>query len=195
MAFDRLKIFKDDNEKDTSTTSIKEHLVDEIELKTTPPRGSNGRFISKKAFFSKADLDGKKKKGEGEKPSVVQKGVSTVSFYGIDIRRAYHDQKWYFSIDDIIHLAKPMTLGSKITKKNNYKKIFDEVTITLSEISYADADGIIKLIRELDAAFPGPLARHLHGSLQTPNPAEKTKSAETELKETAPPANPSDRVG
>jgi len=196
MAFNPLgKIFQDGKEKDISTASIKEHLAEKIKPATTPLRGPRGRFISKKASSPKVATDKERKKGKEEKPSVAQRDVSTVSFYGIDIRRIYHDKKWCFSTDDIILLAKPVTLGGKIKRKNNFKKVFDEVTTTLSGVSYADADGTVKLIQAMDATFPGPLSRCLHNSLQMPIQAEKTEPTETELKEPTAPSNPSDRVG
>ncbi len=196
MAFNPLKIFQDGEQKDASPAPVKEHLVEELKPKAAPLRGPGGKFISKKASSSKtAPAKGKKKKKTTKKPSVETKEVATVSFYGIDIRRIYHDKKWYFSTDDIMLLAKPIILGGKITKKKNYKKVFDEIAETISGVSYADADGTVKLIQAMEATFPGPLVRHLHGSLQVSNPLEKIEPAETELKEPAAPSNPSDRVG
>jgi hypothetical protein len=193
MAFDPLKIFKDNKQEEAA--SAKEDQDKKAKTRTMPLRGPNGKFISKRALTTQKATAKEKRKKKVKFPSKKTQETSIVSFYGVDIRRVSQNKEWYFSTEDILSLAQPVKLGGKITKKDNYKKVFDEVTETISGVSFADAEGIIKIIRELNASFPGPLVRHLQSSLQTPSPADNLKPVKTKATKPAPPANPSDRVG
>jgi hypothetical protein len=155
---------------------------EELQIKRTILRGPNGKFISKKA---------KKAAKKKERASLVKVPLN-VTFYGREIKKIYDGQNWYFCVNDIIALARP-PLGQEIIKrKKNFSQVQKRVAQTFSDIIYADAPGCLELIREVDAVFPGPLARWLRESSKMP--PEETPKVEAKETVNGPVIdNPSDR--
>lgn len=113
----------------------------EPQVKRVILRGPQGKFVSKKP----------------KKPVVV-------TFYGREIRKIHDGGKWYFAIEDIMASAAPNVFGGKITKKSSFKKLQKSLSKTIDNIVYADAEGCIKLIHEVEGIFPGPLPDWLRES-------------------------------
>jgi hypothetical protein len=112
-------------------------------------RGIRGRFISK----NKEAIPEKKSE---EVPTV------THTFYNIPIRKFLIGKTWHFSIDDILNIAAPCNPDEyAITFKKNYQNVKNLILVLVNEIEAANAEGILKLIKEVNGTFPGPLERWL----------------------------------
>ena len=109
-------------------------------------RGTRGRFVSKK-----------------NQEKILPSAESTaLIFYGKTVRKFVSAGKAYFAIEDILALAAPKDVSvDKISFTDNYDYVKQKVVKMINQIEVADADGILKLIREVVGIFPGPLERWL----------------------------------
>lgn len=147
----------------------------EPQIKRSPLRGPGGKFISKKQKV--------------RKPIAA---AITATFYGREIRKVYDGKKWYFAAEDILALANPLSGKEKVRRKKTFENVKKSVSKTINNTLYSDTDGCIKLIREVEGEFPGPLPDWLKESSAFPYEAppkvkEAAPSGET------PTSNPSDR--
>lgn len=165
--------------KDDKPEPFKQDPVGEKEVftpKNNLIRGAHGRFVSKKATSEKSNSKGQEKRKEKENKKTAAsssvKGPFEVMFFGKSIRKFVDKDKWFFSIDDILSLnVNPDFNGIK--KKETYNDIEKQVTRRIINITVADKEGILKLIREVKGTFPGPLARWLEESSKMEIPPEE----------------------
>jgi hypothetical protein len=118
-------------------------------------RDNKGRFIGKKKE------EKLKKETKEEKPEII-----SVTFYGKEVRKIYSNGKWYFNIEDIYNLSWQKSEKEPVTTSENYEKIKKEISQKFGEGDYATAEGIKKLVNEVNGIFPGPLTRWLDESSQ-----------------------------
>lgn len=108
-------------------------------------RGAKGRFVSVKI-----------------EQLVPEKEVETVTFYSKPIRKYQIAGKTYFIVKDILTLASPTDISIDTIKyTDNFDEIKNKVIKIVDQQEVADAEGILKLIKEVVGIFPGPLARWL----------------------------------
>lgn len=154
------------------------------QIKRTLMRGPNGKFISKKQKVKKTV----KKKVKIHKIAAPV----IVTFFGREINKVYDGKKWYFTVDDILGLASPLSPDGRVRQKKTLKNVQKKVSKKINNVVYADADGCIKLLKEVEGVFPGPLVRWLAESSQLPYEAPpKVKKAAPSGE--PPASNPSDR--
>lgn len=110
-------------------------------------RGKGGKFISLKKLEQTKELP----------PTQPIK----TTFFAQEIRKYYVGDKVYFAIDDILKTATPFLGKDEINYTEDYEKIRALVSKKIGEVEVADADGILRLIKEVVAVFPGPLSRWL----------------------------------
>lgn len=110
-------------------------------------RGERGKFVSLKKLEEKKELP-------LTNPVIV-------TFFNQTIKKYFIGDKVYFSIDDILKTAVPLFGKEKIEYTEDYEKTRTIVAKKIGGVEVADADGILRLIREIVAVFPGPLARWL----------------------------------
>ena len=135
---------KKNNGQSTDIERLKKFLVDE---KRKIARGSRGKFISLKKLEAQKELP----------VAPAQK----VTFFGKEIRKYYIGDKVFFAVDDILATATPLTGKEMIEYTEDFEKIKELTTKKVGEVLVADADGILRLIKEVVAIFPGPLSRWL----------------------------------
>jgi hypothetical protein len=135
---------KKNNGQSTDIERLKKFLIDE---KRKIARGSRGKFVSLKKLEEKKELP----------VTSAQK----VTFFGKEIRKYYIGDKVFFAVDDILATATPLTGKEMLEYTEDFEKIKELTTKKVGEVLVADADGILRLIKEVVAAFPGPLSRWL----------------------------------
>lgn len=110
-------------------------------------RGEKGRFVSLKKI---------------EKQKELPLGAPTKAvFFTKEIRRYFIGDKVYFAIDDILTTASPLLGKEVIDYTKDYEKVRAMVAKKIGDVEVADAEGILRLIKEVVAIFPGPLSRWL----------------------------------
>lgn len=93
---------------------------------------------------------------------IPEKEVETVTFYSKPIRKYQIAGKTYFIVSDILALASPTDVSIDTIKyTDNFDEVKNKVIKITDQQEVADADGILKLIKEVVGVFPGPLARWL----------------------------------
>jgi len=149
----------------------------EPQVKKVIVRGSGGKFISKKPSDVKTVESKEKRKvvkmAKPVKPAkkVLKPKVSEViivDFYGKNVRKVYSVGKWYFAIDDIVAIATPFNPEKPLKFKKDFEKIISEVSKMFDEVVYSDDKGCLKIIRQIEGQFPGPITRWLTESAQLP---------------------------
>ena len=135
---------KKNNGQSTDIERLKKFLVDE---KRKIARGSRGKFVSLKKLEEQKELP----------VTSAQK----VTFFGKEIRKYYIGDKVFFAVDDILATATPLTGKEMVEYTEDFEKIKELTTKKVGEVLVADADGILRLIKEIVATFPGPLSRWL----------------------------------
>lgn len=159
---------------------------DSTPVKTTPVRGHDGKFLSTK-------LRSKKE----EKPEVVEnkgttvKGPYPITFNGHEVRRYYQDGKWYFSLDDIAHVAHLNAEDPTIRKGDPEKmeKAKKEYASQIEGIEVAKPKDIAKFIPYFKGNMPGPITDWLVLNADAPVPEDPANQTATK---TISPMNPSD---
>lgn len=175
----------------------KEETQEEPQIKQAPLRGPDGKFISKgpKSTKRKRGLSKKAKKTIDKKiQTATVKPAVTITFFGREIKKVYDGKDWYFAVNDIIALAGPPSGKEVVRKRKSFEKVQKKVGTKIEGIVYADADGCLSLIKEVNGVFPGPLARWLTESSKLPykKPSKIEKKEEVSGAE-MPIVNPSDR--
>lgn len=163
----------------------------EPQIKRSLTRGPKGRFISK-AFNSSAVISKNKLKAMKKVKIQIPAAPVSVTFFGREIKKVYHEKKWYFAVEDVLALASPPSGKEKVRRKKTLNNVQKKITKKIDNVVYADADGCIKLIREVEGEFPGPLSRWLAESSQLPYEAAPKIKKAAPTGET-PTSNPSDR--
>ena len=135
---------KKNNGQSTDIERLKKFLIDE---KRKIARGSRGKFVSLKKLEEKKELP----------VTSAQK----VTFFGKEIIKYYIGDKVFFAVDDILATATPLTGKEMVEYTEDFEKIKELTTKKVGEVLVADADGILRLIKEVVAIFPGPLSRWL----------------------------------
>lgn len=176
--------------------------IEEPQIKRTLLRGPNGKFISQKkraVMEKKGGVKTRAKKGKEVKKLAGKKTKTTkakppvqATFFGKEITKIYDGKKWYFSVEDILALAGPSMPDKKVRKKKTFESVKKNVATTIKNVVCADADGCVKLIREIKGVFPGPLSRWLVESSILPYTSPPIPQDETTTTPT-PASNPSDR--
>lgn len=119
-------------------------------------RGIRGRFLGKKKQVKdvpKKDLPSK------DLPSTEP---TALTFYGKTVRKFLCDGKAYFAIEDILSLGAPNDVSvDAISFTDNFDAVKQEMMKTANGLEVADAEGILRLIKEVIGVFPGPLERWL----------------------------------
>lgn len=110
-------------------------------------RGEKGKFVSLKKL-------------EKEKELPLTHPVKK-TFFGKEIRIYYVGDKVYFAIDDIIATATPFLSKETIEYTEEYETIRQSIAKKIGDIEVADANSILRLIKEVKGEFPGPLSRWL----------------------------------
>lgn len=125
-------------------------LVDKLIPPPTPylKRGTKGRFVSKK------------KTAELPPPTISHETV-TVTFYGSSISKYRVDTLWYFSIADVLAVGKTPINLEKVQYSDQFEEVKKKNSIKVDNIEVADATGMMNIIKEVKAVFPGPLSRWL----------------------------------
>lgn len=153
---------------------IKKFLVDE---KRKIIRGEKGKFVSLK----KIELE----------KSLPNAQPIELTFFGKKVRKFYVGDWVFFAVDDIIATANPLPNKDQIEYAEDYEQIRTQITRKIGDVDVADAAGILKIIRQIQAVFPGPLARWLNENSTQPPPPTPPKTEEN--KNSTSPINPSDR--
>ena len=162
----------------------------EAQAKRPLLRGPNGKFISRKKPQAAKPAKGGKK--AADKKTAKVKPSMTVTFYGREINKVYDGKNWYFNVNDLVALAAPPPGKERVRKKTSFEKTLKTVSTIIEGIVYADADSCLRLIKEVEGNFPGPLARWLTETASLPyeEPAEERKDNGEPEQSTS---NPSDR--
>lgn len=155
--------------------------------KDTSTEGVKSSSPSKKTQKRKK-TEPKKTKDNGAQEPI------TVTAYGKSVRKIYKDGKWYFAVEDIIAMATVPEPGKKIKYKDGFEGTKKKVTKNIGNVAYADSTGNIKLLREMEASFPGPIHSWLATSAEIEYfPPQPTKRTSVGSKDVAPGVgNPSD---
>lgn len=147
---------KPEDEKNTipDTTTLPTQTVQHP--KSAPLRGPGGKFVSKKVTE--------------KTPPAVKKdaGVTqTVTFYGNAIRKWHVDDVWYFSLLDILTMAKvlnPLAYLSELKTNEKTKELISKNTKTIAAeacVSYPQFMQLLPILRSKDCVFPGPFPEWL----------------------------------
>lgn len=110
-------------------------------------RGEKGKFVSLKKL-------------EREKELPLTQPVKK-TFFGKEIRIYYIGDQVYFSIDDILTTATPFLGKETIEYTEEYETIRQSIAKKIGGVEVADANSILRLIKEVQGEFPGPLSRWL----------------------------------
>lgn len=110
-------------------------------------RGEKGKFVSLKKL-------------EQEKELPLTQPVKK-TFFGKEIRIYYLGDQVYFSIDDILSTATPFLGKETIEYTEEYETMRQSIVKKIGDVEVADADSILRLIKEVQGEFPGPLSRWL----------------------------------
>lgn len=134
--------------------------------KETPPRGPGGKFVSAKP---------KEEKRREAKGSAV-KGPFPLTFYGHEIRRFYKDNAWFFSLEDIAHVAY-INANDPTVRKGNPEKLSEakkKYAIQIDGVEVAKPKDIVKFIPYFKGNMPGPITSWLveNSDLPLPQPVE-----------------------
>lgn len=138
-------------------------------------RGAHGRFVSKKELeknhtSKKVEQKTVIKEEQAPSKSEVKKngteGPFEVMFYGKSIRKYNINGKWFYCLDDILALNINLTSSGKLIKKQDFDKTKKDNIKRVINIEVADKDGIVKIIRQVEGTFPGPLVRWLEETSQ-----------------------------
>lgn len=134
--------------------------------KETPPRGPGGKFVSAKP---------KEEKRRETKRSAV-KGSFPLTFYGHEIRRFYKDKAWYFSLDDIAHVAY-INADDPTVRKGDAEKLAEgkkKYAVKIEGVEVAKAKDIVTFIPFFKGNMPGPITSWLleNSELPLPKPAD-----------------------
>lgn len=164
MAFDPFKKFRKNKPDEAVSPLSEEHVAEELKKRPTPPRSSGGKFVSTKKPEKKPNVNAVKK---SQTISTTEEPI-IVSFYGVDIRKIYKDNKWYFATQDILSLAKPASAGGEVIINPEYEKALKELSLNIKGVTYANAENSMKLVQKMEASFPGPLSRWLNELSQMP---------------------------
>lgn len=113
-------------------------------------RGKGGRFISLKKLEQTKELP-------------LTQPIKT-TFFAQEVKKYYVGDKVYFAIDDVLKTATPILGKDTIEYTEDYEQTRALVAKKIGNIEVADADGILSLIKEVVAVFPGPLSRWLKES-------------------------------
>lgn len=157
-----------------------EKPVEQPQLKKALLRGSGGKFISKLPTVV-------------SEPKIKNPTVETIPenatpqlsvFYGQTIRKFYLDDTWFFSILDILTLAKiinPAVYVNEIEQNPEQKKFYSQIIKiiicakedgTKENLECVAYDGFIQLLpimRSKETMFPGPFPEWLQEVSKTPN--------------------------
>lgn len=110
-------------------------------------RGEKGKFVSLKKLIKKKEL-----------PLITP--IKAI-FFAQEIRKYLIGDQVYFAIDDVLKTATPLLGKEEIEYTEEYEKVRTLITKKVGEVEVADADGILRLIKEVKGVFPGPLSRWL----------------------------------
>lgn len=151
-------------------------------------RGPDGKFMSKKKPAKKevqpeqapAVIEPASKNKENKQ---VTPNYQISTFYSKNIRRIYKDNTWYFSLEDMLHVAAvddPESFLEKPKGKPSIKKAFDNavIRINLSDqngakmvgcVTYEGFMALLPIIRESGHMFPGPFPDWLRDISELPS--------------------------
>jgi len=166
--------------------------------KTRPVRDANGKFVSKKkpveppiapapttATLPPATAEEEQAETHQEtstEPDRSRQDPQTVTFYGFQVRK-FHDGGWYFSLLDILTLARiilPPEYLHTIKQKPEAETILkDSIKVftyakdpeTLERVEAISYEGFMKLLpimRSQQTIFPGPFPEWLQNMANTP---------------------------
>lgn len=133
--------------------------------KEIPQRGRGGKFISSKPKQEK------KPQGKG-----TFKGPFPLTFYGHEIRRFYNKGVWYFSLDDIAHVAY-INADDPTVRKGDAEKLAEgkkKYAVKIEGVEVAKAKDIVTFIPFFKGNMPGPVTDWLidNSSLSVPERPE-----------------------
>jgi hypothetical protein len=168
--------------------------------KSVVGRGSDGKFVSKNPQKQisnepkeEASLPKTPQKEIKGKSVAKPKGPFVVTFHGSQVNRFFANSKWYFSVTDLLAMAKttpPLEAFENLIKKEKYKGFEEKIKI-FDEISCLSTNNAIELLTATGATFPGPIKKWLTNiSL---NPYVETPPAPDKSGEPVQQMNPSDR--
>ena len=130
---------------------------EKVKVKPAPSRGPGGKFMSTKPKQDKKE---------------VFKGPYLITFYGHEIRRFYKNSEWYFSLDDIAHVAY-INADDPRVRKGDPKKLSEakkENSIQIDGVEVAKPKDIVKFIPYFKGNMPGPIADWLLQNSLLPAP-------------------------
>ncbi len=148
-------------------------------------RGPDGKFISKKSINNSVISEPKPTEIESVEPEKkidtdeTPRKVLIATFYGIEIRKFYIRNSWYFSIEDILPLAQygdPHKSLEDLKNKEDSKKVLsqfikearDSAGNTVECVDFEGFMALLPFLRGEDHIFPGPFPDWLKETSQLP---------------------------
>jgi hypothetical protein len=140
-------------------------------------RGVDGKFVSKTPSVKKVT---QVKKTVAKTETIPQKketvpqqttpNYQTLTFYGKNVRKTYHDNSWYFALEDILPIAAidyPDSFLKELQEKESVKSILDKIIVqvkfsnenstkTVSCISHEGFMTLLPIVRDSGHTFLGP---------------------------------------
>lgn len=143
-----------------------------------PPRGQHGRFISKKKIEEPRVAEPTTNTQDSEQEITQTKStheplhLTTITFNGINVRKFHASGMSYFSIEDLLSLAKYIDPHEEITKRmenEQFRNVFEKVIKEENddkgkEVACVTSEGFMALIpflQDVQHTFPGQLPNWL----------------------------------